>query len=91
MAPYFRSGVVIKGFHAFAIVVKVGEEDPPWFCSEWPVYAAFEFTIAEPYNLPLPVNSALRRKVEQHEMEMLPGEADVYTSVHLLSNGEGCL
>lgn len=27
----------------FAILVQVGKQDPPWYCSEWPDYVAFEF------------------------------------------------
>ena len=29
---------------AYSILVRVGEEDVPWYCSEWPDYVAFEFT-----------------------------------------------
>ena len=28
---------------AFSIVVRVGEEEVPWFCSSWPDYMSFEF------------------------------------------------
>jgi hypothetical protein len=34
---------------AFADLVKVGEEDAPWFCSENYVYIAFEFAATEPH------------------------------------------
>ena len=34
---------------AFAVIVKVGEEDVPWYCSEWPDYVAFEFAPTEPH------------------------------------------
>jgi len=27
-----------------SILVQVGQEDKPWFCSEWPDYVAFEFS-----------------------------------------------
>jgi hypothetical protein len=33
---------------AFADVVQVGEEDAPWYCSEWPVYVVFEFSATTP-------------------------------------------
>jgi hypothetical protein len=79
------------GFHAYSVIVKVGDEDVPWFCSGWPVYVAFEFEVREPYNLPLPVNSDVRKKIEQHELEMFPGDSDVLQKVQLVSNGEGCL
>ena len=32
---------------AFADLVKVGQEDAPWYCSEYYVYVAFEFVAAE--------------------------------------------
>lgn len=38
---------------AFAAQVKVGEEDTPWYCSEWPAYVVFEFTGTQPAD-PLP-------------------------------------
>uniref|UniRef100_Q029G8 Uncharacterized protein n=1 Tax=Solibacter usitatus (strain Ellin6076) TaxID=234267 RepID=Q029G8_SOLUE len=28
----------------FSILVQVGKEDKPWYCSEWPDYVAFEFS-----------------------------------------------
>ena len=28
----------------FSILVRVGQENTPWYCSEWPDYVAFEFT-----------------------------------------------
>lgn len=33
---------------AFSVLVKVGQEDAPWSCSEWPDYMAFEFSATEP-------------------------------------------
>ena len=33
---------------AFSILVKVGQEDAPWYCSEWPDYVAFEFNATAP-------------------------------------------
>jgi len=27
--------------------VRVGQEEKPWYCSEWPDYAAFEFSRTE--------------------------------------------
>ena len=35
---------------AFAVIVRVGEEDVPWFCSEWLDYVAFEFAPIELHN-----------------------------------------
>jgi len=31
----------------FSILVRVGQEEKPWYCSEWPDYAAFEFSRTE--------------------------------------------
>jgi hypothetical protein len=31
----------------FSILVQVGQEDKPWYCSEWPDYVAFEFSAVE--------------------------------------------
>jgi len=28
----------------FSILVQVGQQDPPWYCSEWRDYVAFEFS-----------------------------------------------
>ena len=33
---------------AFADAVIVGEEDAPWYCSEWPDYVIFEFAGTKP-------------------------------------------
>jgi hypothetical protein len=33
---------------SLAILVKVGEETKPWYCSEWPDYLAFEFVSQTP-------------------------------------------
>ena len=35
---------------AFSVLVKVGQEDAPWYCSEWPDYVAFEFNATESSN-----------------------------------------
>jgi hypothetical protein len=31
----------------FSILVQVGQEEKPWYCSEWPDYVAFEFSCTE--------------------------------------------
>lgn len=31
----------------FSILVRVGQKDPPWYCSEWTDYVAFEFSTRE--------------------------------------------
>jgi hypothetical protein len=31
----------------FSILVRVGQEETPWYCSEWPDYVAFEFSTSE--------------------------------------------
>jgi hypothetical protein len=79
-----------NGF-GFAVLVKVGEEDVPWFCSEWPDYVAFEFVVTEPYKLPFPVDSDLLNNLRQYKLELLPADWDALGKVHLVSNGEGCL
>ena len=35
----------------FSVIVRVGEENAPWYCSEWPDYVAFEFVTTEPHGL----------------------------------------
>ena len=35
---------------AFSVLVKVGQEEAPWYCSDWPDYVAFEFNATEPYD-----------------------------------------
>jgi hypothetical protein len=62
---------------AFAVLVKVGEEDIPWFCGEWPDYVVFEFAATEPHEL--------------HELLFKPINSDVLKKLHLVSQGEGCL
>jgi len=34
----------------FSVLVRVGEEAAPWYCSEWPDYVASEFAIIEPHD-----------------------------------------
>jgi hypothetical protein len=80
-----------EGFRAFAVIVKVGEEDRPWYCSEWPVYVAFEFVAIEPYKFRFPVDPEVLKKVRQYGLELSPVDSDVLTKVQLASNGEGCL
>src|SRR5262245_26425597 len=48
------SGGVVE--HAYDDLVKIGEEDVPWFCSENNVYIAFQFLSPKP--LPLPEASS---------------------------------
>jgi hypothetical protein len=80
-----------QGFHAFAIIVKVGEEDVPRYCSEWPVYVAFEFAVTQPIKLPYPVDPGALKKIQRYNLELVPSEADVLQKVQLVNNGEGCL
>jgi hypothetical protein len=37
----------------FSILVRVGQENAPWYCSEWPDYVAFEFSALEAPRSPL--------------------------------------
>jgi hypothetical protein len=80
-----------RGFNAFAVIVKVDENFPPPFCSAWPVYVAFEFTVEPPYNLPIPVDADSLKKLQRKELEYFPGESDILTKVQLVSDGENCL
>jgi hypothetical protein len=72
----FRQRCCTEDRSAFSDLVKVGEEDVPWYCSEWPVYVAFEFVATELNKLQLPFK---------------PAASDVLKKVELVSNGEGCL
>ena len=35
--------------NAYADIVKIGEEKPPWYCNKYNVYVAFEFETPEPH------------------------------------------
>jgi hypothetical protein len=49
----------------FSVLVRVGEEDSPWYCSEWPGYVEFEFVISQPSDLTAkPSDSELLDKVQ---------------------------
>lgn len=49
---------------AFSILVRVGEEEVPWFCSSWPDYMSFEFTRTEAPGSPYqPLNSDVLKEV----------------------------
>lgn len=61
---------------AFAILVKVADDDVPWYCSAWPEYVTFEFVPTE--RIPIGTFQSL-------------AESDALTSVLQTSNGEGCL
>jgi hypothetical protein len=87
----FKERCCYESFHAFAVIVKTGDEFAPWFCSEWPVYVAFEFAVTKPYNLPLPVDPKILNNIQRYNLELFPGDSDVLKKVHLVSNGEGCL
>jgi hypothetical protein len=59
-----------------AILVKVADEDAPWYCSAWPDYVAFEFAPTEPV---------------QTDSVWPSADSDALTQVLDTSNGEGCL
>jgi hypothetical protein len=61
---------------AFAIVVKVAEEDSPWYCNAWLDYVAIEF---EPTT------------TTQTSSLWSLSDSDVVTQILVTSNGEGCL
>jgi hypothetical protein len=48
---------------AFADLIKIGEEDAPWYCSEQYVYIALEFAAKEPHPDFLPYDSDVLRTV----------------------------
>ncbi len=49
---------------AFSIVVRVGEEEVPWFCSSWPDHVSFEFIPTEAQGSPSqPLNSDVLKEV----------------------------
>lgn len=49
---------------AFSIVVRVGEEEVPWFCSSWPDYVSLEFIPTEAQRSPSqPLNSDVLKEV----------------------------
>ena len=60
---------------AFADLVKVGEDDAPWFCSDTDVYVALEFAASEPLQpLSTPAN-----------------DMDVLRKIAIERIGSGCL
>jgi hypothetical protein len=61
---HFKEACCYGERNAFAVLVKVGEEDVPWFCSECPVYAVFEFTATPPPQLlPKPTDSDVLKNI----------------------------
>jgi hypothetical protein len=49
---------------AFSILVRVGEEEVPWYCSSWPDYVSFEFIPTEAQGpLSQPLNSDALKEV----------------------------
>jgi hypothetical protein len=59
----------------FADVVKVGEDDAPWYCSETDVYVALEFAGTEP----------------AHSLSAPANEMDVLNRIAIERIGSGCL
>lgn len=60
---------------AFADLVKVGEEDAPWYCSETYAFIALEFAATEPRQSP----------------SAPPNEMDVLKTIAIERRLEGCL
>jgi len=58
----FRERCCYQERDAFAVIVKVGEEDVPWYCSEWPDYVAFEFAPTEPHKWQLADSDVLKKR-----------------------------
>jgi hypothetical protein len=63
----------------YADLIRVGEEDPPWYCSESYVYVAIEFTAMEPHSRPYGYSSALAM------------DSDVLTRIEIDRPDTGCL
>jgi len=53
--------------HAYDDLVKIGQEDSPWFCSENNVYVAFQFFGSKPQALPEAALSDTLRDVSLHQ------------------------
>lgn len=50
---------------AFSIVVRVGEEEVPWYCSSWPDYVSFDFIPTEAHGSPFQsLNSDVLKEVQ---------------------------
>lgn len=61
----FRERCCYEPGGPYSVLVQVGEEDSPWFCSAWPDYVAFEFSTTEAYDpLSNPSDSDLLKKVQ---------------------------
>jgi hypothetical protein len=43
----FRERCCFERNGPFSILVQVGQEEKPWYCSKWPGYVAFEFSAIE--------------------------------------------
>ena len=49
--PYQQMCCVAIHRSAYADLVKVGQERPPWYCNQNNIYVAFEFDATEPHGL----------------------------------------
>jgi hypothetical protein len=59
---HFLKMCCIEERSAFADLVKIGQEDAPWYCSERNVFVAFEFVAMEPHQtLKTYASDALKR------------------------------
>jgi hypothetical protein len=71
----FSQRCCVESRTAFTDLVKVGAEPAPWYCSEWPVYVALEYS-GQPRRSNTP---------------LVPVESDVLRQIAIVSYGEGCL
>ena len=51
MLPFQQMCCVAKPRQAWADLVKIGEEQAPWYCNAYNIYVAFEFSTTEPHGV----------------------------------------
>lgn len=72
----------------YADLIQVGEESPPWYCSESYVYVAIEFAAVELHDWQLGV---VRMEIKAPHKSHIAYDSDVLTKVQLLQEDMGCL
>jgi hypothetical protein len=73
----FRHMCCIDEKNAFADLVLIGKEKPPWWCSEHNAYIAFQFALSEPRPSVPPL--------------ILSADSDVLTRITIYYWPENCL
>jgi len=77
---FYGQGGNLLDDHPSADLTKIGNEDPPWYCSEIAVYIAFHFTAAEP-------PSANKGPFAKYR----PSDTDTLKAITIFHQAEGCL